>query len=88
MILSGNSLAHLLVLLGAYTAGVPILPISTAYSLLSRNHERVRAIAALCSPGMVFAEDAKAFGPCARCSAPFGSGSGGCGWRTPLSRAP
>jgi feruloyl-CoA synthase len=63
MILSGNSLAHLLVLLGAYTAGVPVLPISPAYSLLSRDHERVRAIAALCSPGMVFAEDAKAFGP-------------------------
>jgi feruloyl-CoA synthase len=63
MILSGNSLAHLLVLLGAYTAGVPVLPISTAYSLLSRNHERVRAIVALCSPGMVFAEDADAFGP-------------------------
>jgi feruloyl-CoA synthase len=63
MILSGNSLAHLLVLLGAYTAGVPVLPISTAYSLLSSDHERVRAIAALCSPGMVFAEDAQAFGP-------------------------
>src|SRR6188472_503555 len=63
MILSGNSLAHLLVLLGAYTAGMPVLPISPAYSLLSRDHERVRAIAALCSPGMVFAEDAEAFGP-------------------------
>jgi feruloyl-CoA synthase len=63
MILSGNSLAHLQVLLGAYTAGVPVLPISAAYSLLSRDHERVRAIAALCSPGMVFAEDADAFGP-------------------------
>jgi feruloyl-CoA synthase len=63
MVLSGNSLAHLQMLLGAYTAGVPVLPISTAYSLLSRDHERVRAIAALCSPGMVFAEDAQAFGP-------------------------
>jgi feruloyl-CoA synthase len=63
MVLSGNSLAHLQMLLGAYTAGVPVLPISTAYSLLSRDHERVRAIAALCSPGMVFAEDAEAFGP-------------------------
>src|SRR6188508_3843152 len=40
MVLSGNSLAHLQMLLGAYTAGVPVLPISTAYSLLSRDHER------------------------------------------------
>jgi feruloyl-CoA synthase len=63
MVLSGNSVAHLAVLLGAYTAGVPVLPISPAYSLLSHDHERVRAIATLCSPGMVFAEEAQAFGP-------------------------
>jgi feruloyl-CoA synthase len=30
MILSGNSLAHLLVSLGAHTAGVPVMPISVA----------------------------------------------------------
>ena len=34
-------------LLGAHTAGVPVVPLSTAYSLLSRDHERVRAIAAV-----------------------------------------
>jgi feruloyl-CoA synthase len=63
MVLSGNSLEHLLLTLGAYTAGVPILPISTAYSLLSADHARVRAVAALCSPGMAFADDGAAFGP-------------------------
>jgi len=63
MILSGNSIEHLLMLLGAHTAGVPVVPISTAYSLLSRDHERVRAIAARCTPGMVFADDGAAFGP-------------------------
>jgi feruloyl-CoA synthase len=62
MVLSGNSLEHLLLTLGAYTAGVPVLPISPAYSLLSADHERIREIAALCSPGMVFADDAGAFG--------------------------
>jgi feruloyl-CoA synthase len=62
MVLSGNSLEHLLLTLGAYTAGVPILPISPAYSLLSADHERIRAIAELCAPGMVFADDAGAFG--------------------------
>ena len=63
MILSGNSIEHLLMLLGALTAGVPVVPISTAYSLLSRDHERVRAITARCTPGMVFADDGAAFGP-------------------------
>jgi feruloyl-CoA synthase len=63
MILSGNSTAHLLLTLGAYTAGVPVLPVSTAYSLVTRDHERIRAIAQLCSPGMVFADDPDRFGP-------------------------
>ena len=51
MVLSGNSLEHLLVSLGAYTAGVPVMPISVAYSLMSKDHERIRAIAELTSPG-------------------------------------
>ncbi len=63
MVLSGNSLAHLKLTLGAYTAGVPVLPISPAYSLLSRDHARIRAIAESCAPGMVFADDGERFGP-------------------------
>jgi feruloyl-CoA synthase len=62
MILSGNSVEHLLVSLGAYTAGVPVMPISVAYSLMSADHERIRAIAELTEPGLVFAQDAGAFG--------------------------
>src|SRR4051812_33956994 len=62
LVLSGNSLAHLVLLLGAYTAGVPIIPVSTAYSLLSRDHERLRTIAARCVPGLVFADDGGAYG--------------------------
>ncbi len=58
MILSGNSVEHLLVTLGAYTAGVPVMPISVAYSLMSRDHARIRAIAELTRPGLVFADDA------------------------------
>ena len=62
MILSGNSLEHLVMTLAAYTAGVPVLPISTAYSLLSADHRRLGAIAGRCTPGLVFADDAIAFG--------------------------
>jgi feruloyl-CoA synthase len=63
LILSGNSVDHLLVTLGAMTAGVPVAPVSVAYSLQSRDHARIRAIAELIGPGAVFAEDAGPFGP-------------------------
>jgi len=62
MVLSGNSIEHLLATLGGFLSAVPVLPISTAYSLLSRDHARVRWIAELCEPGMVFADDAQEFG--------------------------
>ncbi len=61
MILSGNSLEHLLVSLGAYAAGAPVMPISVAYSLMSGDHARIKAIAELTEPGLVFAEDAGPF---------------------------
>jgi feruloyl-CoA synthase len=61
MVLSGNSLEHLLVSLGAYAAQVPVMPISVAYSLMSADHARIKAIAELTRPGLVFAEDAGAF---------------------------
>ncbi len=63
MILSGNSVEHLLMMLGAHTAGVPVLPVSVAYSLMSRDHERIRDIVERCRPGLVFAEDGDAFAP-------------------------
>jgi feruloyl-CoA synthase len=61
LVLSGNSVEHLLVTLGAYTAGVPVVPISVAYSLMSADHARIRAIAELVDPGLVFVDDAGPF---------------------------
>jgi feruloyl-CoA synthase len=63
LVLSGNSIDHLLVMLGAMTAGVPVAPLSVAYSLQSRDHGRIRAITELIGPGAVFAEDAERFRP-------------------------
>jgi feruloyl-CoA synthase len=63
MILSGNSIEHLLLTLAAFTVGSPAVPVSVAYSLQSSDHEKLRRIAALVMPGLVFAEDAGAFGP-------------------------
>ena len=61
LVLSGNSVEHLLITLGAYTAGVPVVPVSVAYSLMSSDHARIRAIAELVKPGLVFADDAGPF---------------------------
>jgi feruloyl-CoA synthase len=61
LVLSGNGVDHLLVTLGAMTAGIPVAPVSVAYSLQSRDHARIKQIAELIRPGAVFAADAVAF---------------------------
>ena len=61
LVLSGNSVDHLLVTLGAMTAGVPVAPVSVAYSLQSHDHARIRAITQMIRPGLVFADDAERF---------------------------
>ncbi|BBY83159.1 hypothetical protein MPUL_43170 [Mycolicibacterium pulveris] len=58
MILSHNSIAHLLVTLAAYAIGSPVVPVSVAYSLLSKEHRELRAIAQIVEPAAVFAENA------------------------------
>jgi feruloyl-CoA synthase len=63
MVLSGNSIQHLVLMLGCFTAGVPVMPVSVAYSLMSKDHERIRELAERCSPGLAWAENAEQFGP-------------------------
>jgi feruloyl-CoA synthase len=62
MILSGNSIDHALLTLGGFVAGVPVVPVSPAYSLMSRDYGKVRHIAGLVRPGLVYAADGDAFG--------------------------
>jgi feruloyl-CoA synthase len=54
-ILSGNDLEHALLGLGAMYAGVPYSPISTAYSLVSKDFGKLRHIFKVLTPGLVFA---------------------------------
>ncbi len=56
MILSGNSVDHALLTLGGFLAGVPVAPVSPAYSLMSADFGKVRHIADLVKPGLVFAQ--------------------------------
>lgn len=62
LILSGNSIDQLRLTLGAYLAGVPVLPVSAAYSFSAGGRARIRAIAQLARAGLVFAEDPVAHG--------------------------
>jgi feruloyl-CoA synthase len=62
-IISGNDIEHALLALAAMVVGVPYAPISAAYSLLSTDFGKLRAIVGLLTPGMVFANDG---GPFAR----------------------
>jgi feruloyl-CoA synthase len=62
-ILSGNSIAHALMALACMTAGVPFAPVSTAYSLMSRDHGKLRHIVKLLDPGLVFADNAELYAP-------------------------
>ena len=61
LVLSGNSIAHALLMLGAMHAGVPIAPLSPAYSLVSTDHVKLRALAALLEPGAIFVEQRAPF---------------------------
>src|SRR5262245_33750826 len=51
-ILSDNSVDHALLTLGALHVGVPVVPISPAYSLLSRDHGKLRGIYQLVRPAL------------------------------------
>ena len=47
MILSANAIDHALLMLAGYTAGVPVAPISVAYSLQSQDFAKLKHIAEL-----------------------------------------
>jgi feruloyl-CoA synthase len=61
MILSGNGIDHALLTFGAYVAGVPAVPISVAYSLMSQDHDKLKHIFAAIRPRLVYAASGKAF---------------------------
>ncbi len=62
VILSGNDIEHALLALAAMYVGIPYAPVSAAYSLLSSDFGKLRAILQLLTPGVVFASDGLPFG--------------------------
>jgi len=61
MILSGNSLPHGLLMLGAMQAGIPVAPVSVAYSLMSQDFAKLRHVFDLVRPGAIYVDDDKPF---------------------------
>ncbi|WP_028600984.1 feruloyl-CoA synthase [Ottowia thiooxydans] len=61
-ILSENSLEHALLALGCMVAGVPHVPASPAYSLISTDYEKLKHVLRTTTPGMLFASDATLYG--------------------------
>lgn len=61
VVLSGNSMEHALLALGAMRAGVPYAPVSPAYSLVAKDFGKLRHIFDLLTPGMVFTADGAPF---------------------------
>jgi feruloyl-CoA synthase len=62
-ILSDNSVDHGLLALGAMHVGVPVVPISPAYSLMSKDFGKLKHIFELVRPGLVYASDPQKFAP-------------------------
>jgi feruloyl-CoA synthase len=69
-ILSSNDLEHALLALAAMMIGVPVAPISPAYSLISSDFGKLRSILTLLTPGMVFVAHAEPFARAIRAACP------------------
>src|SRR2546422_11291385 len=62
-ILSDNGVDHALLALGAMHVGIPVAPISPAYSLMSQDFGKLKEIFELVRPGLVYASDPQKFAP-------------------------
>jgi feruloyl-CoA synthase len=60
-VLSDNSLDHARLALAAMHVGVPVAPVSPAYSLVSQDHAQLRHIMSQLCPGLVYAADGDRF---------------------------
>ena len=58
VILSENDIEHAMLALGCMLAGVPFVPTSPPYSLVSQDYDKLRHVLATVTPGLVFASDA------------------------------
>jgi feruloyl-CoA synthase len=63
VILSDNSIDHALFALAAMHAGVPVAAISPAYSLMSKDFDKLRSMIGLLEPGAIYVSSLTPFAP-------------------------
>ena len=61
MILSGNSINHGLISIAGLCSGIPVAPISVAYSMMSGDFAKLKHCFNLVQPGLIYVEDGKIF---------------------------
>jgi feruloyl-CoA synthase len=62
MILSSNSIEFALLSMAAMQARAPLAPVSPAYSVMSRDHAKLKYVFDLIKPGMVFVQNGEIYG--------------------------
>jgi feruloyl-CoA synthase len=72
-ILSDNDLEHAQLALACMHVGIPYVPVSSAYSLISSDYARLRYVMGLMTPGLVFASDPEKYGKAIRAAVPEGT---------------
>jgi feruloyl-CoA synthase len=63
LILSGNSIEHAVLALGAMTVGVAVAPISPAYSLSGGGRTKLAKVFEVVRPAMIFAQEWRRYAP-------------------------
>ena len=63
VLLSDNSIEHALLTVAAMHVGIPAVPISPAYSLMSQDHAKLKTILASVKPGAIFAAPSARYAP-------------------------
>ena len=71
VVLSDNSVDHALFALGAMHVGVPVASISPAYSLMSKDFDKLGSMIALLEPGAIYVSSAKPFAAALAAIAPL-----------------
>ena len=66
VVLSDNSVDHLILMLACMHVGRPVCTVSSAYCRLSQDFVKIRDIVRMLDPALVYASDAKVYGPALR----------------------
>jgi len=72
-ILSDNDIEHALLALACMHVGIAYVPVSSAYSLVSSDHAKLKYVIGLLTPGLVYATDGARFAKAIAAAVPAGT---------------